>query len=417
MGDNYHCLNNLLVTHKNKIDIIYIDPPYNTGNSNLGYKDKFSKTSWLNFMKERMKLAHQLLKNDGIIFVSLDDNMQAYFKVMMDEIFGEENFISNLFWQSNSSVMKSTKFVRNDFEFILVYSKDKKNTKSFSKRKNEKMKFTNPDNDPKGNWFSSNATYKYDENSANTFEIKLPTCKKILRTWRFSKSEYLSGKISLYFNGDNVPRKKIYEKDYDISSPFSNFFVNFNVPEENLDSNFNYTESFSTGKNLLKSIIDVDFSTPKPIDLIKKIINLVSNKDAIILDFFAGSGTTGQAVLELNREDGGNRRFILNTLEFDEDQNIGVDICYERLFRINNGKTTNGNSNFQWIEKNKPFDESLEVYKIVEKDLSIGNGDTDLETIDFSIYNEFNPNLNINSSNACIKMYNLFNDLGDDKND
>ena len=255
-------------------------------------------------MKERLIMARQLLKEDGVIFVSIDDNEQAYLKVLMDEIFGEENFVGKLLWQSNNSSMKYSKFFRDDFEYVLVYAKTKKNLKEFTRKQNNDIIFVNPDNDPKGKWFSSNATYKYNEKSKNTFAIALPSGFEITRTWRFTKSQFDNNEINLYFNGNNVPRIKIYESEYLIWKTTSNLVLSIDNSGLN-DSFFNYVDSFTKSKKILDSIVKNNFETPKPISLIKLIIKLFFNKNSRVLDFFAGSGTTGHAVLELNREDGG----------------------------------------------------------------------------------------------------------------
>lgn len=429
IGENFEVLQNLLITHKNRIDIIYIDPPYNTGGTNLGYKDKFSKNAWLNLMKQRMEIAYDLLTDDGVIFISLDDNMQAYFKVMMDSIFGEENFIGNILWQTNNSVMKNVKYIRQDFEYILIYAKNKQNLTNFNRFINQNIKFQNPDNDPKGDWFSANATYKYKEGSPNTFEIIPPgKINGIVRTWKFSKEDYLNNKISLYFNNDNVPRLKLYKSEYDIEKPYSNLLLSIQKYDEINSNEFNYiniTSSFSDAKNGLISILGkndlIDVFTPKPVDVIKFIINLCPKKDnQIILDFFAGSGTTGQAVWELNKQDQGNRQFILCTKEFDSDDNnkvndIGYGVCFERLYRISTGKSTN-NESFEWLKKNEPFNKSLDVYSIKHVDISINKNAHNeyLNEIDFSIYNTLNPKLNLNKDNAYSILAPLLDHIGEE---
>ena len=217
-GDNLEVLKTLEASYHNQVDVIYIDPPYNTGNDFV-YNDDFKESSmeyklnnalidegglktttnqkthgrfhtkWLNMIYPRLILARKLLKDTGVIFISIDDNEQARLKLISDEIFGEENFVGNNFWQTNNSSMKYTKYFRNDFEYIKTYVKNKNTIFEFNKRKNASICFENPDNDPNGNWFSSNATYKFNKESKNTYEIKLPNGKSILRTWRFSKEE------------------------------------------------------------------------------------------------------------------------------------------------------------------------------------------------------------------------------------
>lgn len=406
IGENYDALKNLIQIEKiramtggghSDFDIIYIDPPYNTesaktdgnvsanNNENISaskfiYRDKFSRNGWLNMMKERLIMARQLLKEDGVIFVSIDDNEQAYLKVLMDEIFGEENFVGKLLWQSNNSSMKYSKFFRDDFEYVLVYAKTKKNLKEFTRKQNNDIIFVNPDNDPKGKWFSSNATYKYNEKSKNTFAIALPSGFEITRTWRFTKSQFDNNEINLYFNGNNVPRIKIYESEYLILKTISNLVLSIDNSGLN-DSFFNYVDSFTKSKKILDSIVKNNFETPKPISLIKLIIKLFFNKNSRVLDFFAGSGTTGHAVLELNREDGGSRTYTLVT---NNENNIGSNVTYERLYRINNGKGTKGETDFKWLEKNDPYKQNLNVYNIEYFDTSIDKIEKD-ESDDVSL--------------------------------
>ncbi len=410
-GDNYYALKALQVSGI-KVDVIYIDPPYNTGNKDFVYNDdfvekndQFKHSKWLSFMKKRLELARELLADDGVIFVSIDDNEQAYLKVLMDEIFGEENFITNFLWQTNNSAMKVIKYVRNDFEYILCYSKIKNNINSFSKKENKTITFENPDNDPNGPWFSSNATYKLNENNSKTFEIKLPNGNLIKRTWRFTKEEFKKGKVSLYFSGNNVPRLKIYKKDYNIEKAFSNLLlsikkINFdeNDNEEmqpfiNFFESQNFVGSFQIAKNELKKIGVANFDTPKSTDLIKFIINLHTNKNSTILDFFAGSETTAQVVMELNEEDGGNRRFILCT---NNENNIAQDICRERIYRVINGEGSNKEKiDWEYSKDKKSLNDNSMKYLKVKPIHNVDGEYEDINDMKKLYKNEFNKDLSI----------------------
>ena len=187
--------NNLIALHtlkehfrhapqEDKIKLIYIDPPYNTGSDSFNYNDKFNHSTWLCFMKNRLEIARELLRDDGVIFVQCDDNEQAYLKVLMDEIFGRENFVANAIWNSISSVLKQSKFIRKEHEFILIYAKNKLNL-NFNKLENS-MEFQNPDNDPNGAWFSSNAASPNQKSQTNFFGIELPNGEVCQRNWKFS---------------------------------------------------------------------------------------------------------------------------------------------------------------------------------------------------------------------------------------
>ncbi|EAK1189910.1 site-specific DNA-methyltransferase [Campylobacter upsaliensis] len=362
-GDNLHALKLLKSAYDGKIKMIYIDPPYNTKNEKFIYDDNFVKeyqkllieldllkldsngkvleksevlhfltnpsgdkahSGWLSFMLPRLKLARDLLKDDGVIFISIDDNEQANLKILCDEIFGEENFVSDIVWNSVSSVLKQSKHIRKEHEYILVYAKNK-DSLVFSKLENT-MKFENPDNDPKGEWFSSNAAAANQNKDDNKFSIQLPNGDECIRNWKFSYSEFINGEVDLYFKDGNVPRLKIYKSDYSVLSKI----------QASILSGFGSLTSAKTEIELLLGNKEL-FDTPKPVNLVKHLLKISTNTGGggdIVLDFFAGSGTTAQAVMELNAEDGGNRQFIL--VQLDEPINeakskVAYDFCKNTL--------------------------------------------------------------------------------------
>lgn len=362
-GDNLDVLKILKSAYSEKIKMIYIDPPYNTTNENFIYPDNFRQdykkileevglieidengqevesedlkffkniqgsrthSGWLSFMLPRLKLARDLLKEDGVIFISIDDNEQANLKLLCDEIFGEDNFVACLIWNSINSVLKQSKFIRKEHEYILIYAKDRDNLE-FTKLKNT-MEFSNPDNDPKGEWFSSNAASPNQNTDKNKFPIKLPNGNECVRSWKFSLDDFQNGKVSLYFKNGNVPRLKIYKSEYDENTQIHS-------------SIFKDLGSLTTAKTEIKYLFleckDDVFDTPKPINLIKTLLQISTtpNSNDIILDFFAGSGTTAQAVMELNAEDKGNREFILVQIdeEIKEDKSKSAyDFCKKEL--------------------------------------------------------------------------------------
>ena len=342
IGDNYPALQNLLTSYKNKIKVIYIDPPYGKDN-----KGKFTKTNYNN------AIARELLRDDGVIFVQCDDNEQAYLKVLMDEIFGKENFVANAIWNSISSVLKQSKFIRKEHEFILIYAKNKLNL-NFNKLENS-MEFQNPDNDPNGAWFSSNAASPNQKSQTNFFGIELPNGEVCQRNWKFSYDEFINGKVSLYFKGGNVPRLKIYEKDYDKNTAIQS-------------SIFSNLGSITTAKTEIKKLFNAElFDTPKPLNLVKRILEISTNNNDIVLDFYAGSGTTGHAVLELNKKDGDNRQFILCTNNETTEINpngIAYDVTSKRLKRIMTGECYDGTKPTEWLKNNEPYGDNLEVLEI-----------------------------------------------------
>ena len=349
-GDNLEVLKHLKNAYFESIKMIYIDPPYNTGGDGFVYKDdrKFSvdelsslagisqeeakrvleftakgsnsHSAWLSFIYPRLYIARELLRDDGVIFISIDDNEQAQLKILCDEIFGEENFVANLTWNSVSSVLKQSKLIRKEHEFLLTYSKNKEKL-AFNRLENN-MKFSNPDNDPNGPWFSSNAASPDQKSKINFFGIELPNGKICERNWKFTYEDFISGHISLYLKGSNVPRLKIYERDYDKNTSVqSSILTDFG--------------SITTAKSEIKNLFNQDvFDTPKPIKLLQRFIHIATNQNDIILDFFAGSGTTAHAVMAQNLEDGGNRKFILVQLDEKIDERsskVAYDFCKNEL--------------------------------------------------------------------------------------
>ena len=265
-GDNYHVLSVLNVTHQKKIDVIYIDPPYNTGNKDFKYndrfvdkEDRFRHSKWLSFMSKRLKLAQKLLKDDGVIFISIDDNEQANLKVLCDEIFGQNNFITNMVWESNKNIMKGSNHIRKDHEYISVYQN--RNLHKI-RLENTELEFQNIDNDPNGEWLNTNASYT---NGGNNFAIELPNGDFCNRNWRFTEEEYNNGDINLYFNNGNVPRLKIYKTDYNLFTKTPSSLV--------LE-----LATTTTGKNILANIFnclpkDVPFDNPKDPKLISYLLS------------------------------------------------------------------------------------------------------------------------------------------------
>ena len=280
-GNNLLALHSLKSRFLNQVKLIYIDPPYNTGNDSFNYNDSFNHSTWLTFMKNRLEVARDLLRDDGVIFVQCDDNEQAYLKVLMDEIFGRENFISCIVWNSIKSVLKNSRFIRKEHEYILIY-KLSDELSTFNRLANT-MEFQNPDNDPKGEWFSSNAASPNQDSETNRFSIKLPNGNECIRNWKFSLNDFRSGKVSLYFSGGNVPRLKIYKSEYNIYTKVS-------------PSIFQELGSITSAKQEIKALFSESntelFATPKPEALLKRIIEISTNENDLVLDFFAGSGTT-----------------------------------------------------------------------------------------------------------------------------
>ena len=328
-GDNYHSLAVLNFTHQEVIDLIYIDPPYNTGNRDFTYNDKivdiedpFRHSKWLSFMERRLKLSKNLLKNTGLIFISIDDNEQAQLKMLCDEIFGENNFISQIVWHRKRGKDNSAKYLSRVHEYILVYAKNAQHAKINKLEIGEgtKMAYRNPDSDPRGPYRLLGAWSRGNQGGSK-YAFKAKNGKKFdERLWLFNKESLtkLEQDNRLVFVGDKVYRKLYFTENTG------------SIPETIwLD-----TSNAANASDEIKDIFGTQvFDTAKPLPLIERILMLGTDKDSVVLDFMAGSGTTGHAVLCLNKKDSGNRKFILCTNNGDDksEHRIASDICYPRL--------------------------------------------------------------------------------------
>lgn len=339
-GDNYHSLYALSFTHKKSIDVIYIDPPYNTGNKDFIYNDsyvdktdQFRHSKWLSFMSKRLRLAKNLLSNKGLIFISIDDNEFAQLKLLCDSIFTEKNFVVDLIWNSRKSVSNDT-IVSLNHNHILIYAKNidviQQNKLKYRLR-GSKEKFSNPDNDPRGEWTADPFDAPEIRNENLTYIIENPnTGKKYLppkgRHWRTTEDEYkkflADGRIVFGKTGKAKPQLK-------------RFYYEAEKKGITAKSIWDDVGTTTNGTKELEKILGgKKFNNPKPISLILKILELASFEDSTILDFFAGSGTTGHAVLAMNRRDGGNRKFILCT---NNENNICTNVTYPRMKKVIEG--------------------------------------------------------------------------------
>lgn len=300
-GNNLLTLHTLKQNFRNKIKIIYIDPPYNTGMDSFGYNDKFNHSTWLTFMKNRIDVAKELLAHDGSIFVNIDDDEAHYLKVMMDDIFGRENFVANVVWQKKYSPQSDARWFSDMHDHILVYAKDKNNWKPNLLPRTEKQNkaYKNPDNDSRGVWKSADLSVKT-YSKANDYEITTPSGRKVSppesRCWGVSEERFkelvLDNRIWFGKNGDNVPSvKKFLTEVQNGITPLTIW-------------GYDEVGHNQTAKKELKKIIPSKgntFATPKPEKLLQRIIHIGSKENDVILDFFGGSGTTASAALKMNR--------------------------------------------------------------------------------------------------------------------
>ncbi|WP_394990101.1 site-specific DNA-methyltransferase [Emticicia sp.] len=338
-GDNLEVLKLLQESYLGVIKMIYIDPPYNTGNDFV-YKDNYAQSTedfkvdsglideyrqrlvanpdtagryhsdWLSMMYPRLKLARNLLTDDGVIFISIDDHEVHNLRKLCDEIFGENNFVANIIWEKKFAPSNDAKWFSDNHDHILVFAKNKDLFRpNLLERNLETLnRYKNPDNDFRGAWVSGDMTVKT-YNANYDFEIITPSGRKVSPPkgicWRFSKEKVfeLIAENRVWFgeNGDNVPRlKRFLSEVKDGVTPLTIWY------HKDVAHNQEAAQE-------LRKIFEGEqyFETPKPIRLLKRIIQLGVNNNDLILDFFSGSSSTAHAVMQLNTEDGGNRNFIM----------------------------------------------------------------------------------------------------------
>ncbi len=366
-GDNYHALSVLNYTHTGKIDVIYIDPPYNTGNKDFIYNDRFvdsedafKHSKWLSFMQKRLKLAHSLLSSDGIILISINDLEFPYLRLLCDSVFKEQNLIANMIWKCRNSLYYTEPTISVSTEYVLCYAKDKSSfwIKSFDrdnigddktltgfffnrvKKKYDGENYSNPDNDPNGPFITSG---KVRNDGRPKYKVVSPTGVEHTEAWVYTPEVFQkldeAGQIYWGKDGSAQPRKKSYYKDF-IGNVSSNLLMDETLRCLDEKGNLKKEKYFEVGttesgtKELKKILGRNAFPYPKPSTLIRYLISLYPKQNATVLDFFAGSGTTGQAVLELNKEDGGHRQFILCT---NNENKIAEEVTYPRIKAVVEG--------------------------------------------------------------------------------
>lgn len=301
-GNNLLALHSLKKKFANKVKLIYIDPPYNTGNDSFNYNDNFNHSTWLTFMKNRLEIAKEFLRDDGVIFIQCDDNEQAYLKVLMDEIFGRENFVNTICWEKKYSPANDAKWLSDNHDFILIYAKRKETWKPNLLPRTEEMnaRYTNPDNDPRGRWKTGGFSVKtYTANY--DYPITTPSGKIVYppsgSCWQTSKENYekMLQDNRIYFgkNGDSKPQIKQFLSEVQQGVVTKTFWK------------YDECGHNQIGKQEIKALFansNTDlFSTPKPEALLKRIIEISTQENDLVMDFFAGSGTTLAVAMKMKR--------------------------------------------------------------------------------------------------------------------
>lgn len=382
-GDNLEVLKLLQASYYRKVKMIYIDPPYNTGNDFV-YEDDFADpmakykevtgqttksnpetmgryhTNWLNMMYPRLRLASNLLRDDGVIFISIDDNEVTNLRKLCDEVFGEENFVTDIIWKHTQQSKNDERHFSRQYNHTIVYSKNllTLNKFRFERTDEDNKNYSNPDNDPKGLWRSGDVrspnyrqTMCFDIIAPNGNIIKAPD-----NGWRWSE-DTLKEKIStgeIIFKPDNTGIiRKIYLCEQEGRTP------------ENLweGERFGTTRTATSDiKNLFDGI--AVFDTPKPKELIMRMLQIATNNsDDIVLDFFSGSGTTAHAVMQLNFEDNGNRQFIMVQLpELCDEKSEAYKAGYKNICEIGKERIRRAGSKIH--EQNESVDTGFKVFKL-----------------------------------------------------
>ena len=366
-GDNLHALKALLPRYAGQVDLVFIDPPYNTGNEGWTYNDNVNSPimkewlasnpvdgedmlrhdKWLCMMWPRLVLLRELLSERGSIWITLDDNEVHRARMALDEIFGEQSFIANVIWQKNFSPKNTAQFFSEDHDHLLVIAKDRHLWRPGHLARTTEMeaRYSNPDNDSEGPWTSGDLSAR-NFYSEGTYSIECPGGRIIEGPppgtyWRIKKSKFLDlankGEIWWGADGNNQPRLKRYLK---------------RVKQGRTPQTLWFYDEVGHTQDAKKTLIEMDLLkddstiTPKPVALIERVLELASEPDSIVLDSFAGSGTTGHAVLRANAKDDGNRKFILV-----EGEDYADRLTAERIRRAIKGYAWVGNQRKPLLEE------------------------------------------------------------------
>jgi adenine-specific DNA-methyltransferase len=383
-GDNLHALKALLPTHAGKVDCIFIDPPYNTGNEGwcyndnvnspmirewlshnpIGLEDGLRHDKWACMMWPRLRLLHELLSESGSFWMTIDDNEFARSRGVLDEIFGEENFITTCIWQKVFSPKNTAQFFSEDHDYVIVYAKDARQWRpnSLERTKEMEARYSNPDNDPRGPWTSGDVSAR-NYYSEGIYPVTSPSGRIIDGPppgtyWRVSAEKFRTldkdGRIWWGESGANVPRLKRFLSDVQSGRVPQTLWFYRDVGHTQ-EAKKEIVSIFSdAGRDI--------FITPKPTRLLGHILDLATGPNDLILDSFAGSGTTGHAVLAANQRDGGDRRFILV-----EGEAYADDLTAERIRRVIKGYSFTGTQREELLREPLTFTKLRNAATLMER--------------------------------------------------
>jgi len=332
-GNNLLALHALKSQFRGQVKLIYIDPPYNTGNDTFGYNDSFNHSTWLTFMKNRLEVARELLRQDGSIWINIDDNEAHYLKVLCDEVYGRENFVANVIWQKKYTIANDARYFSDNHDHILVFAKSKLDfhVNGLPRTETQEARYSNPDNDPRGPWMTqplhakSGTTkgFKYTFKNGVEWEPPRGTYPRYTKESLHKFEE--EGRIWFGADGNAVPRVKKYLSEMSSVTPATLWF---------------HTEAGNNDnarREVLDLIEDEEFSTPKPERLLQRILQIGSTEGDLVLDFVAGSATTGAVSLKMNRQ------FILS-----EQMDYSESITLERIKKVIAGEQGGISKSVNW---------------------------------------------------------------------
>lgn len=393
-GDNLEVLKLMQKAYSEKVKVIYIDPPYNTGHDFV-YKDKYHDpydnylretgqidaegnvtttnresngrfhTDWLNMMYPRLKLARNLLMDDGVIFISIDDNEDANLKKVCDEIFGENNFLAQVVWERAYAPINLKKNFSESHDYILVYAKNASivETKGIPRNDETDSRYSNPDNDPRGPWSSSDISVG-PAIQANIYPVKTPSGRVVEppagRSWRLSRQAFRErlkdNRIWFGSDGNGVPRIKRFKSELHKTGITPMTIWKFKEVGHSQEAT-QQLQKLMGGKKY--------FDYPKPVKLVQRAVQLYSESDSIILDFFSGSATTAQSVMEQNAEDGGHRKYIMVQLpEKTEKKSVAYKDGYKNIPDIAEERIRRAGEAIQKEHPKADIDTGFKVFKL-----------------------------------------------------